>query len=199
LTSHTIQYIIFIGRQNLDRYSKFHDLKQNEVKGFVYEKSSSFPADARIGRIIDHTTLNNLYKCIDGSGDTTDPAKWRAVGSASVILGFGRNHKRLKAQWLRLGNGDIVSNIVGHRIWFNGLIKRLVVNTSSATDARFYIYKKTGTGFDSELCNIYLNGDYYKKQEYSIAVAEDDEIGCYMHVVSGKVHFPDVKVILISF
>jgi hypothetical protein len=183
----------------LDRYNEKHNFKQNEVQEFVIEKLAAFPTGALLGRIIDHTGLGNLYKCIDASGDTTQPEKWRAVGSASIILNFSRNHKRLKSQWLRLGNGEIVSNVVGHKIWFNGLIKNIVVNTNSATDAVFYIYKKTDTGFDSELCNIYLNGDYHKKQEYSVSVAEDDEIACFMDVVSGRVHFPEVKVILISF
>ena len=183
----------------MDKYNEKHNLKQNEVQGFIIEKLSVFPAGVRLGRIIDHTALGNLYKCIDATGDTTLPGKWRAVGSASIILSFSRNHKRLKSQWLRLGSGEIVSNVVGHKIWFNGLIKEIVVNTNSATDAVFYIYKKTGTEFDSELCNIYLNGDYTKKKGYSIAVAENDEIACFMDVVSGRVHFPDVKVILISF
>jgi hypothetical protein len=187
----------------LNKYNEYHNLEENEVIGFVIEKVAEFPDNAMTGRIIDHTGLGNLYKCIDGSADgsvdTSDPSKWRAVGEAKIILGFTRDHRRLKSQWLRLGDGNIVSSVVGHRLWFAGAIKQIVVNTHSATDAYFRIYKKTETGFDAELCSLRLEGDYAKIGDFNVAVEVGDEIACFMDVVSGRVHFPDVKVILISF
>ena len=53
------------------------DIKQNEAKNFVPERVSSFPYGAREGRIVYHLGLKNLYKCINDTIDTRDPAAWR--------------------------------------------------------------------------------------------------------------------------
>ena len=59
------------------------NLKQNEAKEFVHEQVTSFPADSRKGRIVDHTGLGGLYRCTDGTGDTTQVEKWEKIGTGA--------------------------------------------------------------------------------------------------------------------
>jgi len=170
---------------------------QNPVGGFVIEKVTSFPKGSIRGRIVDHTELNGLYKCIDDTGDTSDPSKWINISASGIIFNFGRVGRRLKSQWLRLNGGKIVSAVTGHRLWFRGTLKVISVQTAAFCNARFYIRKDAG-GLFEDLDFLYINGnaggDALNVDKPLIA---GDILSCYMEVVSGIVNNPSVNVLII--
>ena len=52
------------------------DLNQNEAQNLVVEKTSSFPAGSKNGRLIYHTGFKAVYVCKNESGNTTIKGNW---------------------------------------------------------------------------------------------------------------------------
>ena len=182
----------------MDSYDEKHNLHQNEVVGFVHEKVTDFPADSRAGRVVEHITLGGLYRCIDGTGDTTQPEKWRPISfSAGSRFNFGMQGPNLKSQWLRLNGGEIVSKITGHRLWFDGVLICLAVQAANDCQAIFRIYKRSGTGSRTEIASITLAGENGKHSFFYIPVDAGQAVSCKMEVSSGVVSNPNIDAIII--
>lgn len=182
----------------MDFFNENTNLNQNELKGLVPEKVSSFPADSRSGRVVEHTGLNGLYRCIDGTGDTTLPEKWRNLSlAAGTRFNFGMKGRNLKSQWLRLNGGEIVSKITGHRLWFDGALIYLAVQTGGNCRAVFHIYERSGTGERTEIASITLYNQDGKHAPFYIPVSAGKAVSCRMEVTAGVVNNPNIDAIII--
>ena len=53
------------------------DFKQNQSEKFVVEGVTSFPANAKNGRLVYHETFTTIFVCINESGDTTLKGNWK--------------------------------------------------------------------------------------------------------------------------
>ena len=71
------------------------DLKKNELKQSVIHNVTSFPADAREGQIIYHTTLNQAFVCINDTIDTTLKGAWGLQVESTDLIHSGDPDKVL--------------------------------------------------------------------------------------------------------
>ena len=60
------------------------DLNKNEIQNVVVQTVSSFPANAKEGQMVYHTTFKSNYSCINDTMNTTLKGAWSTVDASGL-------------------------------------------------------------------------------------------------------------------